>query len=114
MTAATPQPDVLSQAVRELLRLNPSSSYVELYVGKDGHKPALEKLEKLSGKDLFCQPVASLQDAACVGAALWLWHDWLDPAHRIVQAIETASGSFWHAIIHRREGDFGNSKYWYA
>jgi hypothetical protein len=22
--------------------------------------------------------------------------------------------AFWHAIMHRREGDFGNSKYWYA
>jgi hypothetical protein len=22
--------------------------------------------------------------------------------------------SFWHAIMHRREGDFSNSKYWYA
>ena len=25
-----------------------------------------------------------------------------------------ASLSFWHAIMHRREGDFWNSKYWYA
>ena len=24
------------------------------------------------------------------------------------------TGSFWHAIMHRREGDFPNSKYWYA
>ncbi len=22
--------------------------------------------------------------------------------------------AFWHAIVHRREGDFSNSKYWYA
>jgi len=26
----------------------------------------------------------------------------------------TATLSFWHAIMHRREGDFGNSQYWYA
>jgi hypothetical protein len=26
----------------------------------------------------------------------------------------TDSLSFWHAIMHRREGDFWNSKYWYA
>jgi len=26
----------------------------------------------------------------------------------------TSTLSFWHAIMHRREGDFSNSKYWYA
>jgi hypothetical protein len=47
-------------------------------------------------------------------AGLWLYFDWLDESHKISQSIETPTGSFWHAIMHRREGDFSNSKYWYA
>jgi hypothetical protein len=46
-------------------------------------------------------------------AGLWLYHDFLDEAHEIVQAIETSSGSYWHAIMHRREPDYSNSKYWF-
>jgi hypothetical protein len=37
----------------------------------------------------------------------------LDGSHQISQSSESAEGSLWHGIMHRREGDFGNSKYWY-
>lgn len=47
--------------------------------------------------------------------ALWFdargkWHE----AHAIVQDIETAEGSWIHAYLHRKEGDEGNARYWYA
>ncbi len=32
---------------------------------------------------------------------------------RVSQSISDAPGSFWHGIMHRREGDFGNSHYWF-
>jgi hypothetical protein len=51
--------------------------------------------------------------AACCIAGVWLVHDFLDESHRISQGIDTTSGSFWHAIMHRREGDFSNAKYWF-
>jgi hypothetical protein len=46
-------------------------------------------------------------------AALWLYADELDRSHQLSQGISTSEGSFWHGIMHRREGDFSNSKYWF-
>ena len=58
-------------------------------------------------------PVKDMDMARACLAALWLRHDFLDESHRISQDIENPSGSFWHGILHRREGDFGNAKYWF-
>ena len=44
--------------------------------------------------------------------ALWL-HGFLNESHAIAQGIDSAEGSYWHALMHRSEGDFSNSKYWY-
>ena len=47
-----------------------------------------------------------------LAAALWLYVDDLDRSHKVSQGIEDETGSYWHAIMHRREGDFNNSRYW--
>ena len=49
---------------------------------------------------------------ACL-AALWLYHDFLDESHRISQSLHGREGSYWHGIMHRREGDYANAKYWF-
>ncbi|MFP6602518.1 MAG: hypothetical protein VB862_08315 [Pirellulaceae bacterium] len=59
------------------------------------------------------QNLRDADSAACCISAVWLWHDFLDQSHQISQHIKSTSGSFWHAIMHRREGDFSNGKYWF-
>jgi len=71
-------------------------------------------LRGITGRDVLREPVTHAEDAECVLCGLLLLFDDLDSAHRICQSIETSTASFWHAIVHRREGDFSNSKYWYA
>ena len=46
-------------------------------------------------------------------AALWLLVDELDKSHVISQGIDDPTGSFWHGIMHRREGDFSNAHHWF-
>jgi len=76
---------------------------------------ALEpRLRKLRPDDLLApRPIRDQRMASAALAGLWLRADFIDPAHEICQAIETVEGSYWHAIVHRREPDYENAKYWF-
>ena len=46
-------------------------------------------------------------------AGLWLYVDDLDRSHTMCQGVDDETGSYWHGIMHRREPDYSNAKYWF-
>jgi hypothetical protein len=54
-----------------------------------------------------------LDAARACASGLWLYHDFLDESHAISQDLHEWYGSYWHGIMHRREPDPSNAKYWF-
>jgi hypothetical protein len=106
--------DALSPAAHEILNLDKGAAYQQLVVTGGGSESAATLLRHLKPDQLLIKPLVSRPDGEAMLAGLWLWHDWLDSSHTISQSLSNSTGSFWHAIMHRREGDFSNAKYWYA
>jgi hypothetical protein len=108
--------DGLSPLCQSILSARSGHAYSRLVI--PAMAAATPDAERLLGKvrpeQLLDSPVVRPSEAEALLAGLWLWHDALDRSHTISQSIETETGSFWHAILHRREGDFFNAKYWYA
>ncbi|OYP36844.1 hypothetical protein [Rhodopirellula sp. MGV] len=74
------------------------------------HKPMLPLLSGGVGDHLI--GVAPGRQMECL-SGLWLVAGDIHRSHSISQDLPSREGSFWHGIMHRREGDFGNSKYWF-
>lgn len=106
--------DDLSAFAQDVLKLNLDHAYTKLVVRGDGGADAKRLLQGGTADRMIRGEVRSRDDANAMLAALWLYHDWLDESHAISQNLHSETGSFWHAIMHRREGDFSNSQYWYA
>jgi hypothetical protein len=71
-------------------------------------------LDALSLETVFeSHELADVDAARCCLSGIWLLHNYLDESHSISQDIASAEGSYWHAIMHRREPDYGNAKYWF-
>lgn len=78
----------------------------QLVVAKGGTHEQIDLVESIERMHVIAERPA-------LRAALWLYVDELDRSHSISQGIGDATGSFWHGIMHRREGDFGNAHYWF-
>jgi hypothetical protein len=68
-------------------------------------RPALEDPALFAGLDR--------EAASACRAGLWLAFGFLDESHAISQELTTREGSYWHALMHRREPDGANAKYWF-
>jgi len=106
--------DPLMSLPRRVLALDSDRAYSKLVVHESGDATAKEMLDGVTLESLLSGPVVRRDEAMGLLAGLYLWHDHLPESHTISQSIPSPTGSFWHAIMHRREGDFSNSKYWYA
>jgi hypothetical protein len=82
---------------------------IPLVAGQCSTEEARSLLKKQKASDLFS--LARAPEAALGG--LFLYFSCADECHEIVQAVDTAEGSFWHAILHRQEPDSGNAAYWF-
>ncbi len=58
------------------------------------------------------KPAKDQSALALFRGGLWFAVDELDAAHSIFQDDHSPEGSYWHGMLHRREGDFPNAKYW--
>jgi hypothetical protein len=72
--------------------------------------------------ELECRPAGmreaeealrGLDAEPAVLAGLWLYCGRFEESHGISQELNTAEGSYWHAILHRQEPDDWNSGYWF-
>ena len=100
-------PEDLDEVLRPIFDVLPIEQAMMPLVGaSDAHREAMEMVQNIVQTPLLIARPKLV-------AGLWLYVDQLDASHVVSQSITTPSGSFWHAMMHRREGDFANSHYWY-
>jgi len=100
-------PEQIEAVVAPVFEVLPFSKAMTALVPTQGARPEVRAVVQR----IVDSPALVGRDA--IKAALWLYIDELDASHELSQHLNSPTGSYWHAIMHRREGDFANAKYWY-
>ncbi len=82
---------------------------------RESLNPGLEQFLEFDPQGVA--PVQSREDVTALQSGLFQVHDALERSHTLAQSIEGRgrhrAGDYWHAIMHRREPDYTNAKYWF-
>ena len=105
-----------TSAIAEVIgKLETGNPLPTLVPQKAWSRELTDTLEAASLDELF--DGASLKNttfAEAIKSGLLLWNDALDASHTISQGLMDQTGSYWHGIMHRREPDYPNAKYWFG
>lgn len=98
---------------RMLVRLMKRRSLPALLPDYVWHPGVHEEIAAISEAELAEGHPDGWLSARAWKASLHLWNDNLSAAHDIVEHMNTPTGAALHGIVHRREGDFDNARYWF-
>ena len=103
-------------AIAEVIEKLEAGNPLPTLVPQDAWSPELtDTLASSSLDDLFQgKSVKNTTFGEAIKSGLLLWNDALDESHTISQELGNQTGSYWHGIMHRREPDYSNSKYWFG
>lgn len=104
----SPYPDLIERLLLQpgtLERLFPTEWFDPVQVSRVREATEAELTGGRLPKDPACVPL--------LRALLLYRFDAIDDAHRIVQDDASGPGAYLHGMIHRREGDLDNARYWF-
>ncbi|MCK0471641.1 hypothetical protein [Halalkalibacter sp. APA_J-10(15)] len=103
----------MDKYVRIAAQLTNRSPLPLLCPKKPWDKKLTREIMALSDEVLSDHDDSSTLSSQAVRSGLLLWNDELELSHSISQGMSEEVGSLWHGMMHRREGDFSNAKYWF-